>query len=177
MPVFRHCRDTGRVTTPAALSQDRGNCSQGRHGSLQTFARSCAMNSVRSQDRWTDGLMLNKHGDPLGNLRNVLHALRMRPSGKRCSLTTSSPARVITRRPPPWGDRTKEQWADDDDTRACVWFQDHEIPVTVGVVGRGIQTVARENPVHPVRDYLNALNWDRNATARHLAPHLPRRRG
>jgi predicted P-loop ATPase len=29
------------------------------------------------------------------------------------------------------------------------------------VVGRGIQTVARENPVHPVRDYLNGLKWDR----------------
>ena len=28
------------------------------------------------------------------------------------------------------------------------------------MVGRGIQTVARENPFHPVRDYLNALNWD-----------------
>jgi predicted P-loop ATPase len=28
------------------------------------------------------------------------------------------------------------------------------------VVGRAIQTIARENPVHPVRDYLSALDWD-----------------
>jgi putative DNA primase/helicase len=28
------------------------------------------------------------------------------------------------------------------------------------VVGRAVQTVARENRVHPVRDYLHALNWD-----------------
>ena len=118
------------------------------------------MNSVRSQDRWTDGLMLNKHGDPLGNLRNVLHALRHAPEWEAVLTYDEFAGRVITRRPPPWGDRTKEQWADDDDTRACVWLQDHGVPVTVGVVGRGVQTVARENPVHPVRDYLNALNWD-----------------
>jgi predicted P-loop ATPase len=29
------------------------------------------------------------------------------------------------------------------------------------VVGRAVQTVARENCVHPVRQYLQALNWDR----------------
>ena len=34
------------------------------------------------------------------------------------------------------------------------------IPATVSVVGRAVQTIAHENPVHPVRDYLNALTWD-----------------
>ena len=37
-------------------------------------------------------------------------------------------------------------------------------PATVGVAGRGIQTVGRENGVHPVRDYLHAL--DRDGTPR-----------
>ena len=33
--------------------------------------------------------------------------------------------------------------------------------MAAGVVGRAIQTVAREHCVHPVRSYLHALNWDR----------------
>lgn len=70
-------------------------------------------------------------------------------------------ARTITKRPAPWGDRTGEPWSDVHDTRACAWFQDVGIPANVGVVGRAIQTIARENPVHPVREYLNALHWDR----------------
>jgi predicted P-loop ATPase len=53
------------------------------------------------------------------------------------------------------------KWADDHDTRACAWFQEQGINAAVGIVGRAIQTVARENPVHPVRDYLNGLGWDR----------------
>jgi len=104
--------------------------------------------------------MLNKHGVPLGNLRNVLHTLRNAPEWRFVLAYDEFSARVVAKQRPPWGDRTKEQWADDDDTRACVWFQDQGVPVTVGVVGRGIQTIARENPVHPLRDYLNALNWD-----------------
>jgi putative DNA primase/helicase len=117
--------------------------------------------SLRSRpDDWKIGLILNRHGMPLGNLRNVLHALHNAPEWNGVLAYDEFAERVITRRPPPWSDRTIEQWADDHDTRACVWFQDQGIPVTVGVVGRGIQTIARENPVHPVRDYLNALRWD-----------------
>jgi predicted P-loop ATPase len=117
--------------------------------------------SLRSRpDDWKIGLILNRHGVPLGNLRNVLHALHNAPEWNGVLAYDEFAERVITRRPPPWSDRTIEQWADDHDTRACVWFQDQGIPVTVGVVGRGIQTIARENPVHPVRDYLNALRWD-----------------
>ena len=120
-----------------------------------------ARTSLRSRpDGWKIGLILNKHGVPFGNLRNVLHALHNAPEWKGVLAYDEFAERVITRRSPPWSDRTIEQWADDHDTRACVWFQDQGIPVTVGVVGRGIQTIARENPVHPVRDYLNALRWD-----------------
>jgi predicted P-loop ATPase len=68
--------------------------------------------------------------------------------------------RVVTRRPPPWGGTKVAKWADDHDTRACAWFQDVGIPANVGVVGRSIQ-MRRENPVHPVRENLNALHWDR----------------
>jgi putative DNA primase/helicase len=68
-------------------------------------------------------------------------------------------AKVITRKPPPWSDRNVDRWSNDDDVHASVWFQEQYVPVPVGLLSRTIQTVARENPIHPVREYLNALRW------------------
>ena len=107
---------------------------------------------------WTLGLTPNNRGVPFGNLRNVLYALRHASEWQGVLAYDAFAARVITQKPLPWGDRT-EEWADDHDTRACEWMQEQGIPAAAGVVGRGIQTVARENRVHPVRD-LHALNWD-----------------
>jgi predicted P-loop ATPase len=67
---------------------------------------------------------------------------------------------VITRNTTPWGNAAREKWTDDDDTRTCEWLQDEGILAPQGIVGRAIQTVARENRVHPVRDYVNGLRWD-----------------
>jgi predicted P-loop ATPase len=119
--------------------------------------------SLRSRDHWTNGLTLNNRGVPLGNLRNVLHALRNAPEWHGVLAYDEFAAQAITTKPPPWSDQTLAQWMDYHDNRACEWFQEQGIPVTVGVVGRGIQTVAHENLVHPVRDYLNGLKWDGTA--------------
>jgi hypothetical protein len=58
---------------------------------------------------WTDGLMLNKHGVPLGILRNVLHALRNAPEWHGVLAYDEFAARAMTRKPPPWIDQTVEQ--------------------------------------------------------------------
>ena len=65
---------------------------------------------------------------------------------------------MITQKPTPWGNLV-EEWDDEHDTRACEWVQEEGIPAAVGVIGRAIQNVARENRVHPVRDYLRRLSW------------------
>jgi hypothetical protein len=102
---------------------------------------------IRSQRvHWTDGLTLNKHGIPLGNLRNVLHALRNAPEWHGLLAYDEFAARAITTKPPPWSNQTVEQWSDYDDARTCEWFQNQGIAAQIGVVGRGVQTVAREHP-------------------------------
>jgi hypothetical protein len=116
------------------------------------------------------------------NLFNVLHALRNAPEWTDVLAYDEFEVRVVTRRPPPWGGTKVAKWADDHDTRACAWFQDVGIPANVGVVGRSIQMIARENPVHPVREYLNALHWDRTprldfAMCLRASPVLPDRIG
>jgi putative DNA primase/helicase len=114
----------------------------------------------RRTNRWTLGLTVNKCGMPLGNLRNALFALRKAPEWKGVLAYDTFAAKVITVKPPPWGGPTVDPWADEQDTRACEWMQDHGIPVGVGMVGRAIQSVARENSFHPVEKYLRGLHWD-----------------
>ncbi|MFZ0426333.1 MAG: virulence-associated E family protein [Xanthobacteraceae bacterium] len=124
---------------------------------------SAALSLQSGRDHWADGLMMNKHGVPLANFRNVLHALRNAPEWHNVLAYDTFAARAITKRPPPWSDQTVAQWTDYDDNRACEWFQEHEIAAPFGMVGRGIQTVAHEHPFHPVRNYLDGLNWDGTA--------------
>jgi predicted P-loop ATPase len=143
----------------------QGGRSQGRQGRSQQLssrrtATKRAVVPIQREEHWTDGLMRNDRGVPLGNLRNVLHALRHAPEWRGVLAYDEFAARVVTTKPPPWGGPPGERWADDHDTRACAWMQEQHIPAALGTVGHAIQTVARENRVHPVRDYLNALKWD-----------------
>jgi excisionase family DNA binding protein len=109
---------------------------------------------------WRRGLQSDGRGEPRANLFNVLHALRNAPEWTDTLAYDDFAVRVVTKRPPPWGGSNVEKWTDDHDTRACAWFQSRGINAAVGVIGRGIQAVARENPFHPVRDYLNRTTWD-----------------
>jgi predicted P-loop ATPase len=109
---------------------------------------------------WRRGLQLSGRGEPRGNLFNVLLVLRNAVEWTHVLAFDEFAVRVVTKRPPPWGSTNVEKWTDDHDTRACAWFQEQGINAAVGVVGRGIQAVARENPFHPVRHYLNGLTWD-----------------
>jgi putative DNA primase/helicase len=118
------------------------------------------MNDATTKTDWRTGLQVNGAGEPRGNLFNVLHALRYAMEWRDVLAYDEFAVRVVTNRLPPWGGTNVEKWADDHDTRVCVWFQEHGINAAVGIVGRGIQAVARENPFHPVRDQLNRTTWD-----------------
>jgi putative DNA primase/helicase len=50
---------------------------------------------------------------------------------------------------------------DGDELRATAWLDKHyQIDIPVGTVSGAMKIVAEENTVHPVRDYLGALEWD-----------------
>jgi hypothetical protein len=131
---------------------------------LAAFSEDCMMSgelvALPREGHWADSLMTNAKGAPLGNLANVLHALRNAPEWRDVLAYDEFNVRVVTHRPPPWSNHTVSQWADHEDTLATMWFQQHDIPAPHGTVGRGIQAVARENSFHPVRDYLSRLIWD-----------------
>jgi predicted P-loop ATPase len=112
---------------------------------------------------WTTLLQLNNSGKPIGNLRNVLVALRHAPDWRGVLAFDVFSNLVLTRQPPPWSDYNVERWGDDEDTATVEWFQEQGINAAISVIGRAIQRVAKENPFHPVRQYLNGLRWDKKS--------------
>jgi predicted P-loop ATPase len=62
---------------------------------------------------------------------------------------------------PPWISREIPfAWRDDDDVRVAAWMQRQGIMVSKEIAGQAVQTIARQFPFHPIRDYLNGLVWD-----------------
>jgi putative DNA primase/helicase len=75
---------------------------------------------------------------------------------------------VVTRKVPAWcpDDRVKGQkpgsWTDDDTRRLKAWFERrYELCIPTNVVEEAISLVAHKHIIHPVRDWLDSLKWDR----------------
>jgi predicted P-loop ATPase len=119
--------------------------------------------AIAYDPHWTDRLMRNSRGVPLGNLRNALYALRNAPDWDGVLAYDEFAEHVITTKALPWGGAAVDGWGDEHDTRACEWMQEQGIPASLGIVGRAVQAVAGQNGVHPVRDFLNNLKWDGTA--------------
>lgn len=75
---------------------------------------------------------------------------------------------IVTLQPPPWhpADTPKKVapgvWTDGDTDRAVNWLsREVDLEVTQRIVEQALTVVADTNKVHPVRDYLRSLKWDR----------------
>jgi putative DNA primase/helicase len=64
---------------------------------------------------------------------------------------------VITRKPGPWQRSGGGDWTDNDDSLTADWLQRAGVVVNSKVAAEAVQTVARENSFHPVREYLESL--------------------
>jgi predicted P-loop ATPase len=107
---------------------------------------------------WTDQLILDKDGKIRPILANLILILREAPRWKGVLGYDEFAARLVIKRPPPWGREALDApWSDHHESLARVWFQNEGINPTAGDVGRAVQAAARHNPFHPVRTYFDAL--------------------
>lgn len=102
--------------------------------------------------------------DRKGNLRNTIdNALVIlendpRVKGKMIYNEFSNRAMVVGKLP--WNDEKNRDWADDDDA-GVRYFLEHNYGLSgAGKIADAVTLVFQANKIHPVREYLNSLEWD-----------------
>jgi predicted P-loop ATPase len=127
------------------------------------FHDSCAGNGWHALCRKFDyqTLILGENGKPKALLSNAVVMLRQSPEWQDVLGFNEFSLYTVARRPAPWPQsQAGRNWSDDDDSRTAVWLQQHGLAVSSKVAAEAVQTVARENSFHPVREYLARLVWD-----------------
>jgi predicted P-loop ATPase len=116
----------------------------------------------QSAPDWTDSLKLDDEGGVRPILSNLILYLRHHTEWQRVLAYDEFSARTVIRKRPPWGEEAFDaHWTDHSESLTRVWFQREDINAGLGDVSRAVQAAARSNPFHPVREYLDALVWDR----------------
>jgi predicted P-loop ATPase len=111
---------------------------------------------------WRTQLLTNQRGAVSACLQNALVALRYAPAWQDILQFDESALQVVAKKTPPWESREAPfAWRDDDDVRTAAWLQQQGIMVSRDVAGQAVQTIAREFPYHPIREYLQSLVWDK----------------
>jgi putative DNA primase/helicase len=112
-------------------------------------------------DDWTGQLVRVRGGNLASHPVNVSTILRNDPTWRGVVSFDEFSNRVVKRAPPPYAHGRAGEWVSDDDTRTAAWLaQVHGLVVSSIQVLEAVEMVARESPVHPVREYLQGLHWD-----------------
>jgi hypothetical protein len=100
------------------------------------------------QRDWSDELILDKDGEIMPNLANLILTLRKAPQWEGVLAYDEFNARVLIRRRPPWGNEEPDApWTDHHESLSRVWFQTKKINPSAGDVGRAVQTAARAQSI------------------------------
>lgn len=100
------------------------------------------------------------------NLANVALILSRSPEWAGCLAYDEFADKIALLRCPPShahmaSERFPRAWEDADDVHTARWLQtEWKIDAGPDLVGQAIVAVAREQRIHPVRDYLDGLTWD-----------------
>lgn len=109
-------------------------------------------------------LMLAPNGQPRPLLANVLTLLRSSCEWRGVLGYDEFAMQTMLMASPPWEPRrnhfVSRAWTERDDVFATDRFQHNGVGISVDVAQTAIEAVAQDNTFHPVRDYLDGLEWD-----------------
>lgn len=110
---------------------------------------------------WVRQLILGQGSKPKPLLANALMVLRHAEEWRGVLAYDEFASRIAVRKDAPSGTPAGAEWSDNDDlgvTEALQLFGIHCQPRTAA---EAVMRVAREHRFHPLRDYLDGLEWDR----------------
>jgi hypothetical protein len=105
--------------------------------------------------------MNGTEGRILPVLANAIAAFRHAPEWGGVLAFNEFAFGTVALRAAPWGIVPKGEWTDHEDRLAAEWLQKQGVLVSVEVAGQAVQTAARDRPFHPVKAYIQSLEWDR----------------
>lgn len=117
---------------------------------------------------WKNLLQTDKKGDYLGSTNNMRLILTHDPNWKGVLAYDHFIGDIVTLKLPPWPkdmqpiDFKSGDFTDKDTWRTKCWLeQSYNMNAKLADVGGALQVVSDRVYVHPVRDFLEALRWDK----------------
>lgn len=130
----------------------------------QTVGTVVRIDQAREQMRdWTADLVRSrgKHKDVKPLHKNLVLFLCNHPAWQGVLGYDEFSCKVVLKKSPPWGGRGGRDWGDPDDLRTLNWFHCNRVEATLsGVSSAVIDVAANMRGFHPVREWLDGLEWD-----------------
>lgn len=110
--------------------------------------------------------LLTRDGKIIDCRENVYLIIRHHPDWRGVLWADEFARKIVRRRPAPWESAADfdagREWGEDDDYRLGLWLAQRErlVVQSTGNLAAAVGWAAREQRFHPVRDYLDALEWD-----------------
>ena len=110
---------------------------------------------------WKDQLARTENGSLIAHMQNVELILGNDERWSGVIAFSAFSSKIVKLRTPPYGGGTGD-WGDIDDIRVMKWLaQQYNLRVKASSVIEAVSVVAHDHAFHPVRNYLNKLEWDR----------------
>ena len=110
---------------------------------------------------WKDQLARTENGTLIAHMQNIELILGNDERWAGVISFSAFSSKIVKLRTPPYGGGTGD-WGDIDDIRVMKWLaQQYNLRVKASSVIEAVSVVAHDNSFHPVRNYLNKLEWDR----------------
>lgn len=110
---------------------------------------------------WKDLLARTENGSLIAHMQNVELILGNDERWAGVIAFSAFSSKIVKLRTPPYGGGTGD-WGDIDDIRVMKWLaQQYNLRVKASSVIEAVSVVAHDHSFHPVRNYLNKLEWDR----------------
>ncbi len=144
------------MTTPDDTEETDPGCGDFGHDPPETGTRS----NVRFL--WEKTIRKTDKGAIIKNLRNVAIILENAPEMEGVIAFDDFASRLVSRHDSPAGEAGP--WTDSHDLATTVWLQGAwGVDASDDLVSRGVRAVAAKQRVHPLREKLDALEWDGTA--------------
>jgi len=112
--------------------------------------------------RINQALRYGDKGKPVASLFNVAAVLEQDDRWTGVLAWDQMASQVVKRKPPPFLGGEVGAWSDVDEIRTSIWIAEHyDFNPNIHDVRRAMLSAAQRSPFHPVRQYLEAIEWDR----------------